>query len=303
MSQTLSVDARPAVLLADHRSHLGESPFYDEIDDAIRWVDITAGVLHTWFAASATHTERFVGTDLAALVPSKSRCGLVAAVGSDLVWLDADHGTGKAEPFASLPTPDPTLRLNDCRADPWGRLWAGSLSRDRTPDAAGFYRLRPDATLEHMWAATISNGFGWSPDGRQMYYVDSTTQRIDVYDMDPTGDPIGRRTWVDIEPEHGMPDGIAIDAAGAVWVCLFGGGRVRRYLADGSLDVEIRLPVTNPTCPTLGGHERRTLYVTSARHRLSEAQLLGEPEAGAVLVIPVPVAGLPTHVFDDAGLR
>jgi L-arabinonolactonase len=82
-----------------------------------------------------------------------------------------------------------------------------------------------------------------------------------------------------------------------VWVCLFGGGRIRRYRPDGSLDREIVLPLTNPTCPAFGGGDLGTLYITTARHRLTEDQLAREPLAGAVLQLRPGELGVAPYRF------
>src|SRR5258707_757156 len=75
---------------------------------------------------------------------------------------------------------------------------------------------------------TLSNGIGWSPDGETMYFVDSTTQRIDALDFDlETGRITNRRPWASIKPDDGLPDGLTVDAEGGVWLCLFGGAAIR----------------------------------------------------------------------------
>ena len=108
--------------------------------------------------------------------------------------------------------------------------------------------------------------------------------------------------FAEIEPTDGLPDGLTVDAEGGVWVCLFGGGRIRRYRPDGALDQEIVLPLTNPTCPAFGGTDLRTLYVTTARHRLTDEQLAREPLAGALLQLDVGVTGSRHTVSGDPGL-
>jgi sugar lactone lactonase YvrE len=90
---------------------------------------------------------------------------------------------------------------------------------------------------------------------------------------------------------------MTVDAEGGIWVCLFGGAAIRRYGPDGALDAATRLPTTNPTSPVFGGPELRTLYITTARHRLTPAQLASEPLAGAVLSLDPGVKGLPGNRF------
>jgi sugar lactone lactonase YvrE len=94
-----------------------------------------------------------------------------------------------------------------------------------------------------------------------------------------------------------LPDALAVDAQGGVWVCLFGGGWLRRYSPAGELELDLSLPVTNPTCPAFGGPRLETLFVTSARHRLSPSQPAAEPVAGALLALDPGVASPPATRF------
>jgi sugar lactone lactonase YvrE len=193
--------------------------------------------------------------------------------------------------------PDHT-RLNDCRCDPAGRLWAGTMSRERRPGTAALYRLGPGGLERAIGGTTISNGLGWSPDGRSMYFIDSPTQRIDVLDYDvATGRAADRRPLVTIPEEDGLPDGLTVDAEGGIWVALFGGGAVRRYAPDGGLDAHVALPASHPTCPAFGGDDLRTLFVTTSRHRLTPAERAAQPLAGAVLGLRPGPAGRPGTPF------
>jgi sugar lactone lactonase YvrE len=184
-------------------------------------------------------------------------------------------------------------RFNDAALDPAGRLWAGTMSRRRTPGAAALYRVSADGALERAIAgATISNGLDWNLDFDLLYYIDSTTQQIDAIAFDLDRGRLGaRRRFAAIDPGDGLPDGLTVDAEGGVWLALFGGGAVRRYLPDGRLDAVIRLPVTNPTSLAFGGADLSDLYITSAKHRLTPEQLAREPFAGSVLRLRPGVRG------------
>ena len=188
----------------------------------------------------------------------------------------------------------PRVRFNDCRADPRGRLWAGTFHRDRDPGTGRALPARPRRRARD--AAAGSDDLQrdrleprWHHD---VLHRQHHAQRVAAfaYDLD-TGALGEQRTFAEIDPADGLPDGLTVDAEGGVWVCLFGGGRVRRYLADGRLEQDIVLPLTNPTCPAFGGADLRTLYITTARFRLSDEQLAREPLAGAVLQLEPGVAG------------
>lgn len=137
----------------------------------------------------------------------------------------------------------------------------------------------------------MSNGTGWSPDGRRVYYVDSPTRRIDVFDMGDDRLPVGRRPFATVE--DGFPDGLTVDADGCVWVALWDGGAVRRYTPDGVLDRVLELPVRRPTSCAFGGADLTDLYITTARTGLEAPH----PMSGSLLVVPGAGKGLPQPAF------
>jgi sugar lactone lactonase YvrE len=176
------------------------------------------------------------------------------------------------------------------------------MSLARTPGVAALYRVEPGGAPEVALAgATISNGLDWNLDATCLYYVDSTTQRIDAIDFDVDRGRLGRRrAFVRIAAEHGLPDGLTVDAEGGVWVALFGGGAIRRYRPDGGLDAHVPLPVRHPTSLAFGGADLSELYVTTSRHLLNADERRAEPQAGALLRLLPGVRGRPSHVFGAA---
>jgi sugar lactone lactonase YvrE len=238
---------------------LGEGPVWDERRGELLRVDIPRGLVHGWDPVSGRAWRREYDGEVSAVVPRASGEGFVVACGRRLIL---DDGT----PLAEVQPGIETNRLNDCKCDPQGRLWAGTMSKPRVPGAAALYRLDPgEPPVEVIGATTISNGLDWSPGGELMYFVDSPTQRIDVLDFDgATGAVSNRRPLAHVEPEDGLPDGLTVDAEGGVWVCLFGGGAIRRYDASGRLDEVLELPMDMPTSAAFGGTGLSTLFVTGA---------------------------------------
>jgi sugar lactone lactonase YvrE len=271
------------VVALDARDELGEGPFWDERRDELLRVDVTRGCVHGWRPSSGESWRRRYGDEVSAAIPRSGGHGLVVAA-AHRILLDERSGM---RVLARVEEERPGNRLNDCKCDPHGRLWAGTMSMARRPGTAALYRLAPGGELERVVPdTTISNGLGWSPAGDRMYFVDSPTQRIDVFDFDPaTGAVSGRRPFAQIDAADGLPDGLTVDADGGVWVCLFGGAAVRRYDEDAALTASIPLPVRNPTSPVFGGPGLRTMYVTSAA-----------PD-GAVLAVEPGVEGLPGNRF------
>jgi sugar lactone lactonase YvrE len=269
-------------IVTESRDALGECPVWLARERMLQRVDITASAIVRLDVGNGREERHATGGHVGFALPAPGG-GLVAGVERRLVRLAAP---GAPEELVAEVEPGvDDNRFNDAAFDPAGRLWAGTMSRRRAAGAAALYRVSADGDVERAIAgATISNGLDWSPDFSVLYYVDSTTQRIDAIAFDLDRGRLGtRRRFAAIDPRDGLPDGLTVDEEGGVWLALFGGAAVRRYLPDGRLDAEIRLPVTNPTSPAFGGAARADLYVTSARHRLTAEQLAREPAAGAVL--------------------
>jgi sugar lactone lactonase YvrE len=145
---------------------------------------------------------------------------------------------------------------------------------------------------------TISNGLGWSPDHRTMYYIDSTTYGIDAFDFGlDTGDVSNRRRLIEIPSEWGLPDGMTVDQEGLLWVAFWGGSAVRRVTPDGRIASLVELPVTQVTSCAFGGEGLADLYVTSARDGVPAGRLGDQPHAGGLFRIVPEVRGLAEHPF------
>jgi sugar lactone lactonase YvrE len=273
---------------------LAESPVWDQGTGSLLWVDIMAGDVHRLDAATGQDRVTHVDVPVGAVAARRSG-GLVLAAGVGFATLDERAGA-----LEWLWTGGRGDRMNDGKCDPAGRFLAGTLTYAREPGACGLYRLDPCGQVSTVLdRVTLSNGLGWSPAGDLLYFADTPLERVDVLDYDlATGAASGRRTFVDLHDVPGRPDGLTVDADGAVWIAMARGGAVRRYTADGRLDLVIEFPVRLVTSVTFGGGGLADLYVTSSREGLGEADLAGQPLAGSVfLVAGTGARGLPANTF------
>jgi len=263
---------------------LSEGPRWDAERDELLWVDIVGSLLHRARLRSdgrldevaPIRFDRFVG----AVAPVLGG-GYVLAAGTGFLFTDA---AGTVRELAQPEAGRSDVRMNDGACDPQGRFWAGTMAHDESPGAGVLYRLELDGSCTTVLAGlTISNGIGWSPDGSVMYLSDSGTGTIDAFAFDgETGDIRGRHTIVRITEPGVAPDGLTVDAQGAIWVALWGGAAVRRYSPDGSLLSTVPVAVDRPTSCAFGGPDLATLFITTARHGLDEAALARAPDAGRV---------------------
>jgi sugar lactone lactonase YvrE len=217
---------------------------------------------------------------------------IVAAFASGVARYHLD--SGEVDWIARPELDKPGLRFNDGRVDRQGRFWAGSMiESDDSYHQGGLYRLNPDLSLSSVVdGITISNGLCWSPDSRVMYHADSPRQEIYAYDFEPESGSISNRRLFAKTEAGCYPDGATVDAEGFLWSAQWGGSKLVRYAPNGEKAGELRLPVSQPTCLTFGGDDLDTMFITSARENLTDAQLAEQPEAGNVLVCRLGVKGI-----------
>ncbi len=242
-------------VLLDVRARLGEGPRWDAVRGRLLWVDIEREELHAWDGREDRVT--LCGARVGAAAPTTSG-DVLAALADRLAFVD---DAGAVRDAIRIPH-GADMRLNDGVCDALGRFWVGSMRLDESPGHAALYRFDGEELVTVLRDVGLSNGIGWSPDGTRMYYVDSLTRRMDVFDYD--GEPANRRPFVTIEQSGGFPDGLAVDDEGGVWLALWGGHAVRRYDPDGRLDATIEVPAKKVTACCFGGADGRTLFITTA---------------------------------------
>lgn len=262
------------------KATIGESPLWSARRERLLWIDIMGRQLHTYDPA----TGRDEVTELSA------PAGLLAEESSGGIFLALEHGLarvgpdGEMERFACAPHADPAFRFNDGKFDPQGRLWTGLMNKEGKRGSGVLYRFDPDGTWHVADTGfDLPNGLEWSRDGRTFYFTDSHKGKIYAYDFDPvSGGVENRRQFFGMNPADGKPDGLIMDPECYFLSVLFDGSAIARIAPDGSLERMIRLPVPRPTSCAFGG-DGRTLFVTTARIGLSDAQLDDAPLSGSLL--------------------
>ncbi len=286
----------PVELVVDARAAVGEGPVWDERTRKLVWVDIPGCAVH--------HYDPATGADMAIdLGDRMPGCILIRDSGGYAVG--AQHGffamadSNLLTQICEIEADDPVNRMNDGKCDRAGRIWAGTMAHaENIPGSGNFYRIDPDHSVTKILdGITISNGTDWSLDNSLMYYIDSPTQNIDVFDFDPaSGVAANRQPLVQIE-EGIWPDGLTVDAAGNIWLALFGGSAVRCYSPEGKLQEVIELPTANITSVAFGGDDYMDLYITSAANKLSSSELDAQTGPGGLFVCRPGVRGQPAATF------
>jgi sugar lactone lactonase YvrE len=291
----MAAAARPVVPLrhgaAAAPAELGEGPVWNAERRELIWVDVDRGLVHRRAPGGADVTLR-AGQPVGCAVP-RAGGGLVLAMRDGFALVEPDGDEPRLVAPVELERGD--TRMNDGACDARGRLWAGTMCLRGDTRGAGLYRLDPDLSVVRVLPGlSVSNGIGWSPEGDTLYHVDTPRRRVDVYDYDEGAGAIaGRRAVIPIEPELGLPDGLAVDADGGIWVALWGGGAVQRHSPDGELDARGELPVASVTSCCFGDTDLATMYVTTAARGAAREDLL----AGRVFACRPGVRGLAPTPF------
>jgi sugar lactone lactonase YvrE len=274
--------------VGDVNAILGEGPYWDESRKILLWVDIPGGMFHRTDPATGQTVTEDIGVPVSAAFPVEGGGTLLARKAALVLQRD-----GEADRVVARTADAEDIRFNDASVDPRGRVWVGSMDIGEAAASGQLYRLDPGGVLTALvTGVTVSNGIGWSPDEHLMYYADSPTRRVDVFDYDSRSGGIGgRRRFADLTGAGGFPDGLTVDADGYVWVALYAGGALHRYAPSGELDAVVTLPVSYPTSCAFGGDGLRELFVTTARRDLPESRLAEQPLAGRLLRLVPGVAG------------
>ena len=185
--------------------------------------------------------------------------------------------------------------FNDGAVDRSGRFWAGTMS-DSDPHGShgNLYRLDIDGSVHVMDTGfTISNGIGWSPDNKIMYFTDTMRSVIYAYDFDiATGMIENRRPFVTVPEGEGVPDGLTVDSEGFVWSAIALGYKINRYDPNGMVEREIRVPTAFVSSCTFGGPGLDELYITTGWEPLNDDEKLSQPFAGDLFRVSTGVMGL-----------
>ncbi|WP_019139590.1 SMP-30/gluconolactonase/LRE family protein [Noviherbaspirillum massiliense] len=274
---------------------VGESPLWHPKEEALYWIDIPARMVHCHHLPTAAHRSWQMPAEPGCIV----RCatgGLIVAMRSGIAHFDT--ATGALTELAAAPYDTTRMRFNDGRCDAAGRLWVGTIYEPRDQPLGSLYCLERGCLINKGCPATVSNGVAFSPDSGLLYHADTTAHRITVYEFDLAQGRVGEGhlfRQFSKDKAHGYggrPDGAVVDSEGAYWVAAFEGGCILRLSPSGDVLQKIELPVRCPTMPVFGGADLRTLFITTARHNRSEAELAQHPLSGSVLALRVSIAGL-----------
>lgn len=271
---------------------LGEGPLWHPVREQLFWFDILGAQLLTREGDKSRQIQFDEYVSAAGWV---SESELLIASETRLILFNVDRERG--EDVEGLEADNSATRSNDGRADPWGGFWIGTMAKDKRQAAGTIYRYYQGAVTPVVHALTIPNAICFAPDRSCAYYADTVTGQVMRQPLEadhgwPEGEP---DVFLDLTSEGLHPDGAVVDQDGNFWNAQWGAWRVACYSPEGTEIGKVPFDAANTSCPAFGGPGLSTLYCTSAREDLSDADTSKSEKHGMTFACPETGRGQAEH--------
>lgn len=296
-SPLVTIPTQIATLEYEIAADLGEGAFWNHETQTLFWVDIEGKLLHIYDPETKVNRSFPTPSRIGTVVPQNDTTAVVAL--EDGIYL-MDLQTGALSLLSDVEAELHENRFNDGKCDPNGNLWVGSMRMDESQASAALYRVNSEGETKKMLEnITISNGIVWSNDHTKMYYIDTPTTKVRVFDYDKaTAEISNEQTVIEVPATMGYPDGMAIDAEGMLWVALWNGNSVVRYHPEtGAVLQKIEVPAHNVTSCAFGGKDLSILYITTASRDMNASEKMQYPLAGSLFQVVPGVKGVKSNFF------
>ncbi|ARB93933.1 SMP-30/gluconolactonase/LRE family protein [Legionella longbeachae] len=286
--------SNPTIALDSH-ALLGESPLWSPHEGVLYWLDCLQPAIHSFNPQTAANKSTILN-QIVTSISLYSENSLLVTVEEGYAFANLLTGslTLIGNPYAHQ-----AVIFNDGKCDREGRFWSGTAAKDWQSPIGVLFQLSADLKFKPMDKGFIlSNGIGFSPDNKYLYFSDSSAHTIYRYDFDLSSGAItNKKAFIIIPDSEGLPDGMTVDAQGNLWVAMWDGWSINRYDPQGKKIDSIKLPIPRPTSVAFGDRDLSTLYITSARIGLSEEQLKLSPLSGSLFAMQTSFKGLPEPYF------
>ena len=282
------------------KAELGEGAIWDHSSHTLLWVDILRKQLHTYNPENQVNKSVSMPSRIGTVVPYTDSSAVVAL--EDGIYI-TNYNSPTLSLLSDIESSKTENRFNDGKVDPNGNFWVGSMNLAETDPTGALYRVSPEGASTMMLDnITISNGLVWTKDASTFYYIDTPTMKIRAFDFDASSSTISNeRVAVNVPPELGYPDGMAIDEEDKLWVGMWNGNAVVRFDPEtGKVLKRIVIPAHNVTSCAFGGPNLDILYITTASVDMTDKEHQEFPLAGSLFSVKPGVRGVPSPRFGSA---
>jgi D-xylono/L-arabinono-1,4-lactonase len=281
------------VIVSDIRCRIGENPIWHPLEKKLYWLDIPVGIIYRYDPKSKT-VEKIVernGVIGGFTFQEDGSLLLFMEKGAIKIW---QNNTLK-NIIEEIPILKDT-RFNDVITDPVGRVFCGTM-----PDKNGvayLFLLDTNGDIKLILDnAELSNGMGFTPDKKQMYFTDSIKGEIYMFDYNQkNGSLTNQRIFIKVKEKNPnlIPDGLTVDSEGYIWSARWNGSCVKRYNPEGKEVYKIDLPTKKITSLSFAGEDLQDIYITSAVGEGTDQSQ--DDDAGALFYIKSGFSGMPENM-------
>jgi D-xylonolactonase len=245
--------------LAEENAVVGEGPIWNADEQKLIWTDIQTGRLFAYDPASGGNEQIHDGFNIGGLMQNQGG-GYLCFIWDGVVLWKSDEQWARLQPAEHE---GELLRFNDVIAAPDGSAFGGTYFGDKL---GKLYHFGKDGSVQVVEEGIgCSNGMGFSPDQKTMYFTDAAAREIYAYDFDAaTAAMSNKRLCAKIAAEDGVPDGLTVDAEGYIWSANWFGACIIRFDPDGKEERRIATPAKQTSSVMFGGKDLDELYFTSA---------------------------------------
>jgi sugar lactone lactonase YvrE len=268
---------------------LGEGLHWDRLRNKLLFVDIIENTLYSFDIDTLFVDKKVLTEPIGWVLPITHSPKLLLGLKSGIAIVDSIDNSSEIEWVNRSFPNDPEQRLNDAKADRFGRIWYGSISViDESKPVGRLARLNfTDNQLEIIDEGyEVTNGPAFNKSQTIMLHNDSRKQITYLFDIDVnTGEVLNKRIWKTYSVEEGFPDGMSFDNNEHIWIAHWGVGRVVQYNLEGEILIEVQFPVKNVTNVCFGGANLDRLFVSTASGKLGNESAEDSEFDGAIFEI------------------
>lgn len=246
------------IFYKDERCFVGEGPVWNERTGELLFLDIWGKCIYVVDYETGRAKRIDVGQQIGCFALCENGDLLVAM--QDGIYRRNSAGR---KMLAHQPMKIKGRRFNDGKIGPDGCFYLGTTDENRQ---GAFYRLKDGILTELFDGCGCSNGLDWTVDGKRMFYCDTVTQKIEIFDFDKDSHILSnRRTLVDIPVEMGKPDGFTLDEKDNIWLALWNGRSIIQIDSfTGKTKSTIDVPAAKVSCCCFAGKELDEMIITTA---------------------------------------
>ncbi len=247
-------------LIVQYDCLTGEGPLWHPFEKKVYWIDIPTGRIFWFDPATRKHEMCYKGEVSGGITIQQDGSFLLFQAHGAIRHLS----NGKLATLLEEIPNEFDYRFNDVIADPRGGVFCGTM--DASHSRGTLYRLSANGKLKpFVHNVGCSNGLGFSPDLKTLYFTETRKLTIWAFDYDlASNEAVNQRRWLKVDPSDGRPDGLTVDAEGFIWSARWDGSCIVRLDPDGKEERRIQFPCRKVSSLIFGGEEFTDIYVTTA---------------------------------------